>query len=148
MSTFKRILSYAVVLLLGVGVFYLISTKSKKNPGFDDKSKWEGHNDKLIVLEQKMKSLSTEIKANMGNGKCEYDYECRVAGLGVKTCGGYKNFIVYSIKDTEESELLSLIGQFNQASEDFNEFSINVPGCGEQAKQPYCLTNRCTIKGQ
>lgn len=146
MKTFKKILSFGLILSIGVIVFYFISIKSKKNPGFDDRSAWSGHNEKLEDIEKKMKDISTLIKTKVGNGECNYDYECRVAGLGFKTCDGYLNFIVYSIKDTEESELLNLIADFNKASERFNELSMNVPSCGEKAKEPYCLTNRCTVK--
>lgn len=146
MSTFKKILSFTVILLIGFVVFYSISKKSKNNPGFDDKSAWSGHNDKLKIYEENMKDFSTKIKSSFGNGVCDYDYECRVAGLGIQTCGGYSNFIVYSVKDTDESQLLGFVSDFNQANEKFNELSMNVPGCGEKAKTPYCLNNKCTVR--
>lgn len=145
MATFKKIISFFAIIAFGVFIFYQISTKSKKNPGFDDKSTWSEHDGKLKVLEQKMKDVSAEIKAHMGQGKCEYDYECRVVGLGAKTCDGYSNFLIYSTKDTEEAQLLGMVEEFNKANEEFNHHSINVQGCGEKAKTPTCHNNQCTV---
>ncbi len=141
----KQILLIVVVLLLGTGIFILINKKSKNNPGFDDKTKWTDHSQKLKNLEKKMQDLSSEIKNEMGKGLCKYDDDCYVVGLGVETCDGYNNFLVYSTRDTNEPELLHLVNQFNKTNQEFNETSLTVLRCGEKAKSPRCVDNRCTV---
>lgn len=145
MKTFKRMFGLIIVILLGIYVFTIIGKKSKDNRGFDDKAAWTGHTEKLKFLEKKLQSLSDEIKKRVGEGECEYDHECHVVGLGIKTCDGYNNFLVYSTKDAPEYELLTLVEEFNSTSNDFNELSINVPNCGNKPKTPYCENKRCTV---
>ena len=144
MNDVKKFFAFLIIIALGGFLFYKIFLLSEKNPNFDDKEKWSNHEVKLKAIEQKMENLSGEIKKKMGAGACEFDYECRVTGLGVKICDGYKNFLVYSLKDTNESELLNVIEKFNQASTEFNELSLNVEKCGETPKVPRCFQNRCT----
>lgn len=145
MKTFKRFFGIIVVILLGVYIFAVIGKKSKNNPGFDDKAAWSGHGERLQLIEKKLKALSDEIKKKVGDGDCEYDHECHVVGLGVKTCDGYNDFLVYSTKDAAEFELLTLVEEFNNASKDYNELSLNVPSCGNQPKTPFCYNKRCTV---
>lgn len=145
MTSFKRFLGIALVLALGVVIFNIIGRKSQKNRGFDDKLSWTSHTEKLKTIESTMKSLSEEIKKKTGDGSCDYDHECHVAGLGVKTCDGYLNFLVYSTKGITEFELLTLVEDFNKASEEFNELSLNVANCGNPPKEAHCLNKRCTV---
>lgn len=145
MNKLKRILLFSTIFALGIGVFYIINKKSNRNPNFEDKSAWKSHEEKLKFYETKMQNLSDEIKKNVGKGACEYDYECQVRGLGVKTCDGYSNYVIYSTKDANELELLNAIDEFNKANQEFNQLSMNVPSCGEKAKEPSCYDNRCTV---
>jgi hypothetical protein len=146
MKNKKNVLIFVLVLLLASIVIFFITKTSNENPGFDDKSKWENHEDKLKSLEQKMQEMSAEVKKRMGKGQCKYDDDCHVVGLGLKTCDGYKNFLIYSSKDTNEPELLYFVEQFNLTNKEFNELSLAVASCGEKPKIPYCKDNRCTVQ--
>ena len=145
MKNKKNVFIFVFVILFASLVIFLITKASNKNPGFDDKAKWENHEEKLKSLEQKMQNLSAEIKQRMGKGQCKYDDDCHVVGSGLKTCDGYKKFLVYSSKDTNEPEMLYFIEQFNLANKEFNELSLTVASCGEKPKIAYCKDNRCTV---
>ena len=129
MTKQKQTFLFIAIITLGIGLFMLISQKSRHNPDFDNKSTWSDHSKKLKDLEEKMKNLSEEIKQQMGKGSCKFDGDCQVVGLGVKTCDGYMNFLVYSPRDTDEPELLRLVRDFNQTNQQFNELSLTVPCC-------------------
>jgi len=86
---------------------------TKNNSTIETKNDWRNHEDKLKAIDKKLQELSTEIKSIMGNGACKNDSQCKVLGLGAKSCGGYSNFIIFSILDAPEAKITTLVDEFN-----------------------------------
>jgi hypothetical protein len=104
---------------------------------------WGEHRARLDELDSKMKALLAKLKDSHGEGRCDMSSQCKVVGLGAKTCGGYANFLIYSTRDADEPTLLDLVSQFNGVAEEFNTLSLQAAPCGEQPKQIVCINNDC-----
>ncbi len=125
------------IIVIGVGVILYVSRDTSKSPT------WQQHSERLEELDDKMKKLMEQIKTSHGAGRCEASSQCRVIGLGQKTCGGYNNFLIYSTYDANESGLLDEVERYNAAATEFNVTSLQVPHCGVQAQTIKCVHNEC-----
>lgn len=60
---------------------------------------------------------------------CTSAAACRTAGLGVKACGGFKEFLVYCSATTDSVALASAVDLVNSLERDFNERYELVSDC-------------------
>ena len=127
----------AGIFAVGLGIA-MYATRDK-----GDRPSWGEHKQKLEFLDDRMKKLLKAMQGPHGLGKCRNDDECKVVGLGPKTCEGYNNFLIYSTHDADEPTLLELVREFNQSAEEFNTLSLAPPPCGEKAKQIACVNQDC-----
>lgn len=105
---------------------------------------WKAHDSELTKLEEKLQTLADEIRSEHGSGACGSSDECRVLGLGAKVCGGYNDFLIYSVTDVEEQTLLATVREFNNTAEKLNNLSLKVPKCGAPPAPIDCVRKRCT----
>jgi hypothetical protein len=61
--------------------------------------------------------LRSEITALIGPAVCANLVNCRIAALGVDDCGGPKEYLVYSWRSTEKTDLETKIAEYNFAQE-------------------------------
>jgi len=128
--------AFLVIVLVAV-----IVTKRRTPP----EPSWDQRKQEIAAIEEDLKETASQIKKSAGNGKCEGAYECHLVGLGVKTCGNYRDYLIYSSADTEEPLLKRLIQRFNEQSEKLNNLLLTVPGCGVPARPVRCEKNRCSV---
>lgn len=131
-------------IILGILVVTFSSLVFFKNRSSNGRGpSWEEHDGELVTLERDMKDLLEKIQKSTGNLKCKESFQCHNIGMGVSTCGGYNNFLVYSSYDTDEADLLSLVRDYNAKSTRFNDLSMKVPPCGKPPAQVRCIEGQC-----
>ncbi len=108
-----------------------------------DTNRWPERDAKLSRLDDEMKSLSEEIKFYQGHSECTQDSQCRVVGIGAKVCDKYRDFIVYSTQDAQETILLEKISKFNEKANVYTELSMTSNSCGKSSSKIECIKNRC-----
>ena len=139
---FLRQKPWLVALFLGLillGCLFQGGCQSKEAPS------WEDHDQKLKVVGAEMKEILEKIKKSVGAGHCESDSDCKLAGLGIVTCGNYSDYLIYSARDTKEKKLLPLVIEYKRKSEVFNELSLSVPNCGRSPRPLKCFKGECQI---
>lgn len=62
--------------------------------------------------EQLMEAIRQQLRpANASSPE-----HCKAVGVGIKTCGGYERYLIYSTETTDETALLGLIARYNEVS--------------------------------
>lgn len=62
----------------------------------------------------RMAQLLQEIKQLVGTAAADELAQCRKVGFGHKPCGGPASYLIYSVKDLDEPQLLSKVTLYNQ----------------------------------
>lgn len=106
---------------------------------------WDDRNQSVESMEAELKELAPQIRKVASNGACEYDSHCKIVGLGSKTCGQYKNYLIYSTADTDTSALLRLVEEFNSKKQELDKLALSVPNCGIAPKPVRCIKKRCQV---
>ncbi len=65
----------------------------------------------------RMAQLLQEIKQLVGTAAADAPAQCRKVGFGHKPCGGPASYLVYSVKDLNEAQLLSKVQLYNQLTQ-------------------------------
>jgi hypothetical protein len=112
---------------------------------FESNEKWNAHESEMKNISEQMMNLGEKMKFLAGQCQCRDDNQCRVVGLGKKTCGGYQNFLVYSTIDGDENGLLSLVSQYEELDQKYLDLSMKVLPCGELSLEAHCIDERCTV---
>jgi len=105
---------------------------------------WADRDQKIKSIEVKLQELANRVKSLQGTSECESSDECRVIGLGAPTCGRTRDFLVYSIRGINESELLNAVHAFNEKFKEMNELLLVVNKCGFEPARIRCEDRRCT----
>lgn len=96
-----------------------------------------------------MDSLATQRKAILamiGDAKADSVQQCRVVGFGSKPCGGPASYLAFSVQQSDETELMALIGKYNNAAKAENERLGLMSDCAIVEKPAVELKNgRCTL---
>jgi hypothetical protein len=87
--------------------------------------------------------LAGRIKGEAGEGRCHTESDCRVVGLGAKTCGRYRNFLFYSMLDAQVSELEANVAAFNRNQNKLVDMSFVVESCGIAMPSVGCIQGKC-----
>jgi len=111
------------------------------------KAEWDQWDSAVGNLDSELKGLAQKIRSVQGEGKCEVDTQCRVVGLGARACGLYKDFLVYSVLDTDEPALLELVKELNKKHEKRVDMSLSADNCGKSPAPVHCVENRCAVGG-
>lgn len=56
-------------------------------------------------LTRKLELLGHDIKSTIDNRSCESDEQCRILTFGYQPCGGFREALVYSVKNLDENLL-------------------------------------------
>ena len=51
---------------------------------------------------------------------CSDDSNCKFVGFGAKPCGGYWEYLVYSIANVDSTFLINKVIQYNELNDTFN----------------------------
>jgi hypothetical protein len=107
------------------------------------RAEWRDHEAILGQLNSKLQELANQIQSFQGASKCDGDSQCRIVGLGTRVCGDYKDFLIYSTKDSYEPNLLKLIAEFNKSHEKIVGMTLSVNSCGRKPASIRCVEQRC-----
>ncbi len=88
--------------------------------------------------------LRGEITTLIGDAQCRNLVNCRVVGLGVRSCGGPEEYVAYSIWNTEGDQIGILVSEYNLLREDIMLDSDEAGTC-EVLPTPDvdCVGSRC-----
>ena len=111
-----------------------------------DNTQWNSRDDQIADLDKNMKVLADQIKAAAGSLKCSASDQCQVIGLGQSHCGGYNDFLVYSLSDVDPEELKGIVRNFNALAEKKADLSLAATKCGTQPNTPRCIKNFCQVE--
>lgn len=91
-------------------------------------------------------TLRAEIMALIGEARADNVQQCRVVGFGAKPCGGPASYIALSVKDKNESQLMSLIDKYNAEMKAENDRLGRMSDCAVVPKPGVVLENGiCTL---
>lgn len=130
---------FVLFVLLVLGGYYAFF--SNELPG--EKAKWQERDKKVQELETKLHDLADRIQAAQGQSSCEADSDCRIVGMGTKTCGKFNDFLIYSIRDAQEPAVLSLVSEFNRLHEALSNLSLTSARCGVTPAAVHCVSKQC-----
>ncbi|WP_028322502.1 hypothetical protein [Desulfatiglans anilini] len=109
--------------------------------GFDSAGGAAGEIEGLRV---RMAELDGRIRDLIGEAPCADSSDCRAIAFGKKPCGGPWEYLVYSAKHTEESELQSKVQEYNALNARWNRLSGAVSDCMLLMEPPVaCERGQC-----
>ncbi|MBZ9612415.1 hypothetical protein [Rheinheimera maricola] len=101
----------------------------------------------LMVNDVNLNAMRGEIIALIGDAKADSIEQCRVVGFGSKPCGGPASYIALSVKDSNETELMARIANYNAAAKAENERLGRMSDCAVVPKPTVVLQNGvCTLQ--
>jgi hypothetical protein len=93
-------------------------------------------------------SASGDIRASItqqiGTASCTSPSVCRTLPLGVKPCGGPRQFLVYSLSSTDSVRLAADAARYNEAEAQKNRDKGMVSDCSVlMAPKVNCVSGKC-----
>lgn len=90
--------------------------------------------------------LRREITEMIGDAQCRNIVNCRVIGLGFRPCGGYEEYVAYSIWRTQREDLETKAMSFNFLREELVRAEGQAGSC-EALPGPNaaCINSHCVI---
>lgn len=111
------------------------------------KREWDQRDAHVKKLDQALRDAAQKVKKEAGKPECKRSSECRLVGLGAKVCDYYKDFLVYSTSQADESKLLPLVAEFNRLAEEQYNLSLSVSTCGKPMARVACIDGGCMPVG-
>ncbi len=136
----KNNLLGVIILFVLIAGGYWVYQKTDKGP---PPMSWGERDAEVASLQSEMKKLAEKIESLQGASKCRQDLDCRVVGLGPRECEGYKDFLIYSVLDSDEEPMLAAVKQFNERAEKVSDFSLQVQSCGMKPSPIHCRKSKC-----
>lgn len=68
-----------------------------------------------------MQQLRLAVDVAVGRPAASMQNQCRVIAVGVKPCGGPREYLIYSTEVTETQTLHDLVNEYNQCDQERNE---------------------------
>jgi hypothetical protein len=88
--------------------------------------------------------IRASITQQIGTAACTSPAVCRTLPLGVKPCGGPRQFLVYSLAVTDSARLARDAARFNEAEARKNRDQGMVSDCSMlMAPQVSCVSGKC-----
>ncbi len=134
---------YLPWITLGAFLLLLSFFIYKKYSETDPTSDWNLRTQKMDELQKQLKAASEEVKKYQGTSECSRDDQCRVLGIGTPVCDLYKSFVIYSVVDAKEAELLQAIRVFNDVHRKMNDLGLTTGSCGVKPDRIRCVNRRC-----
>lgn len=142
--TKKSLLFGVIAIVIAVGI-YKVKVQVEQKMLAESKSEFDQKDKAMADLKTIQQDLVNQMKAVSGEGVCEEDLDCRVANLGVFSCGGYSDYLVYSVKDANPEILNGLVQKFNSNEEKLTNLSMKAAPCGHAIPRSRCEEKRCRI---
>ena len=97
--------------------------------------------------EAELTRLRNDVTALVGAAKCANLVNCRVAALGIDSCGGPLEYVAYSWLSTEKVALETKIAEYNFVQEDLQKKSPAVGACVTKPEPvAICVNRRCVVR--
>ena len=132
-----------VVLILSGAFYFNWYFKTSRRDKIQADAAWQERESTMKDLNESLKRLANEVKAFQGKSKCRTDSECHVVGIGTRVCNEYKNYIIYSSRDTNEQILLNTISAFNETHKKTSALSLAAESCGVKPASVQCVQGHC-----
>jgi len=92
--------------------------------------------------------LRREITDLIGPARCINLVQCRIAAIGVDSCGGPAEYLVYSWLSTDKGALETKIAEYNFLQEDLQKKQQPASNCMAPAEPTAaCVNGRCVLPG-
>ena len=92
--------------------------------------------------------LRTEIADLVGPARCMNLVQCRVAAIGIDSCGGPAEYLVYSWLSTDKGALETKIAEYNFLQEDLQKKQQPAASCAALPEPTAaCVNGRCVLPG-
>ena len=92
--------------------------------------------------------LRSEITDLIGPARCINLVQCRIAAIGVDSCGGPAEYLVYSWLSTDKGALETKIAEYNFLQEDLQSKRHTAANCVTLAEPTAaCVNGRCVLPG-
>jgi len=100
----------------------------------------------MADTESGLEQLRLAIDVAVGDPLANSAGQCKVIPLGVKPCGGPRNYLVYSMEVTEDQTLRGLVSQYNRCEEQRNERLGLMSDCEfVEQPRPVLRDGRCVL---
>ena len=95
---------------------------------------------------QAAQRLRGEIADMIGDARCRNIVNCRVIGLGYRPCGGFEEYVAYSIWRTQREDLEVKATTYNFLREEVVRGADKAGAC-EVLREPNaaCINSHCVI---
>lgn len=64
--------------------------------------------------DQKLVQLKADIETFASNKACSSGDNCRVIGIGSQPCGGPSGYVIYSLSNTDEKQLMVKVNDYTE----------------------------------
>jgi hypothetical protein len=92
--------------------------------------------------------LRKEITDLVGPARCMNLVQCRVAAIGIDSCGGPAEYLVYSWLSTDKGALETKIAEYNFLREDLQKKQQPAASCAALPEPTAaCVNGRCVLPG-
>ena len=92
--------------------------------------------------------LRKEITGLIGPARCMNLVQCRVAAIGIDSCGGPAEYLVYSWLSTDKGALETKIAEYNFLQEDLQKKQEPPASCAVLPEPTAaCVNGRCVLPG-
>ncbi len=81
------------------------------------------------MVEQQLHQLNLEIRASIGKAACTRDDECKTMAYGEKSCGGPREYLLFSTHETDMEQLKTKVSRYNLLDQQRNALSSLVSDC-------------------
>jgi hypothetical protein len=90
-----------------------------------------------------------EIADLVGPARCMNLVQCRVAAIGIDSCGGPAEYLVYSWLSTDKGALDTKIAEYNFLHEDLQNKQQSAASCTALPEPTAaCVNGRCVLPGR
>ncbi|HKQ25069.1 MAG TPA: hypothetical protein VJT81_11570 [Burkholderiales bacterium] len=92
--------------------------------------------------------LRDEITGLVGPARCMNLVQCRVVSIGIDSCGGPAEYLVYSWLSTDKGALETKIAEYNFVHEDLQKTQKPPASCAPLPEPTaVCVNGRCVLPG-
>lgn len=100
-----------------------------------------------IPDEQRMAQLRVEIESFAKNKACSNGDNCRVVGIGNLPCGGPSSYVIYSLSNTDEKQLMLKVNEYTELQKAYNLKNNSVGICiALIVPEVDCKNGVCAVK--
>jgi hypothetical protein len=108
-----------------------------------------GGEEPAATTSPQLTKLRKEITDLVGPARCMNLVQCRVAAIGIDSCGGPAEYLVYSWLSTDKGALETKIAEYNFLQEDLQKEQQSPANCAVLPEPTAaCVNGRCVLPGR